>query len=165
MTTQDRFESLRQDQALVDEISLETVFDALEPVACEDILSRWRGGGFDTGHWLLPALGEMKWFGKWFVAPADVKPLICWAQGGNLVSSQAMNGEASLATIDFRGKVSAAIVYDGVPLIAHLRRVDDDTLLGMVTGKAINGTELVQEGKHQYFFLERIAQWPAPLVS
>ncbi len=164
MTATERLQQLKHRRS-VEERELSTFFDFLEPVACEQILSRWRGGGFDSGHWLLPALVEMRWFGKWFVSPSDVKPLVCWNEAGALVSSQAMIGEASLAMIACPDKVSAASIYDGVPMYGHLRRVDNDILLGMVSGKTLGETELVPGGAHQYFFLERIDAWPASYLQ
>ncbi len=164
MTGTERFHGLNH-QVSIEEQELSSFFDSLEPASCERILSRWRGGGFDTGHWLLPALVEMRWFGKWFVSPSDVKPLVCWNEAGELFSSQAMNGEASLAMIEYRGKVSAAVIYDGVPMCGHLRRVDDDILLGMVSGKALGESELVPGGAHQFFFLERIDAWPVSYLE
>ncbi|HSI26189.1 MAG TPA: DUF4334 domain-containing protein [Aeromicrobium sp.] len=37
---------------------------------------------------------------------------------------------ARLRNVEHRGAVSAAMVYDHLPVIDHFRRVDDDTLLG-----------------------------------
>lgn len=39
---------------------------------------------------------------------------------------------ARLRAIEHRGRVSAAMVYDHLPIVDHFRRVDDDTLLGLM---------------------------------
>lgn len=39
---------------------------------------------------------------------------------------------ARLRTVDYRGLASAAMVYDHLPIIENFRRVDDDTLLGVM---------------------------------
>ncbi|WP_280399684.1 DUF4334 domain-containing protein [Nocardia carnea] len=39
---------------------------------------------------------------------------------------------ARLRDIEYRGVVSAAMVYDHLPIIDHFRRVDDQTLLGVM---------------------------------
>lgn len=39
---------------------------------------------------------------------------------------------ARLREIEFRGKVSAAMIYDHLPIIDIFRRVDEDTLLGVM---------------------------------
>jgi hypothetical protein len=79
---------------------------------------------------------------------------------------QTLNGEASLGMMDFHGKVSATIIYDGVPMFGHLRKVDNDTLLGVVSGKSLpTGQNIVENGKHQYFYLERVDKFPAEFVE
>ncbi|WP_222829261.1 DUF4334 domain-containing protein [Terriglobus saanensis] len=142
------------------------LFDSLESVSCEDVFAKWQGGGFDTGHWLLPALAGMKWYGKWIKSTTDAKPLVCYNDDGQLYSNQAMNGEASVAMMEFRGKVSATVVYDGVPMRGHLRKVDHNTLLGAVSGKSLpTGDAIVQDGRHQYFYLERVEEFPARFIE
>jgi len=39
---------------------------------------------------------------------------------------------ARLRAVEFRGKVSAAMVYDHLPIIDVFRRVDEHTLLGVM---------------------------------
>jgi len=53
---------------------------------------------------------------------------------------------ARLRDVEFRGKVSAAMIYDHLPIIDVFRRVDEDTLLGAMD----------QRGAEQlYFFVLR----------
>jgi hypothetical protein len=40
--------------------------------------------------------------------------------------------KARLRTIEHRGVATAAMVYDSLPIIDVFRRVDDDTLLGLM---------------------------------
>lgn len=154
-----QFESLRQRPAFDDDRRLWDLFDSLQPASCQDILGKWQGTGIDTGHWLLPALTGMKWHGKWFVTERDVKPLVCENEEGTLYSNLALNGEASLWPIKFRGMVSASVVYDGVPMIGHLRRIDEKTLLGVVDGKTLFEQEIVTARRHQFFYLRRVGDW------
>ncbi|GAA4389971.1 hypothetical protein GCM10023147_17380 [Tsukamurella soli] len=44
-------------------------------------------------------------------------------------------GEASLGMIDYEGVVTASMVYDGQPVIDHFKRIDDDTVMGVMSGK------------------------------
>lgn len=53
--------------------------------------------------------------------------------------------------VEFRGKLSACMVYDGQPVFDHFRRVDDHTVMGIMDGKA----QVFDNGKHYYFWLER----------
>jgi len=162
----EKFQQLKKQHTIADDKSIAELFDSLETVTCKEILSKWKGGGFDTGHWLLQALIDMKWYGKWFVSQSDAIPLVCRDEAGRLFSNKMLRGEASLWMMEFRGKVSATIAYDGEPMFGHFRKVDDNTLLGVVNGKTLSlGRDVVQDGRHQYFYLERTAEWPAEFVT
>lgn len=140
-------------------------FDKLPPVSVEEILAKWQGEILiqDTG--VLPNLKKQKWFGKWFRSQLDCSPLVCYNEEGKLYANQLMNGECSLWMIEFRGKVSATMVYDGAPIFDHFRKVDENTLMGVMNGKSPVGFPPVAEnGKYYYFFLERIADFPAEFV-
>jgi hypothetical protein len=87
------------------------------------------------------------------VAPDDAKPLICRAADGSLYSdTKAGRGEASLWNIEFRGEVTATMVYDGMPVFDHFKQVDDGILMGVMNGKA-GGVSA--SGHLFYFGLER----------
>jgi hypothetical protein len=40
--------------------------------------------------------------------------------------------KARLRTVEHRGVVTAAMIYDALPIIDVFRRVDDDTMLGLM---------------------------------
>lgn len=165
-TLKAEFEQLKAQHKFDDETVLMNFFDKLPPVGVEEILSKWQGGDFDTKHWGTPALREQKWFGKWFRSQLDGSPLVCYNDEGKLYPNQLMNGECSLWMIEFRGKVSATMVYDGAPIFDHFRKVDDNTLMGVMNGKQPKGfPEIVANGKYYYFFLERIQEFPAEFVA
>ena len=50
MIAKERFYELRNQQGLINTEELDEVFNALEPVSCESILGKWKGGDFNTGH-------------------------------------------------------------------------------------------------------------------
>ena len=57
-----------------------------------------------------------------------MQPLVCLDAEGNQFSNVKMGkGEASLWLEDFRGEVTATMVYDGQPVHDHFKRVDDAT--------------------------------------
>jgi hypothetical protein len=96
-------------------------------------------------------LAASGWHGKRFVSVTEAHPLICRGEDGELFSNQELGrGLASLWDIEFRGEVTASMVYDGQPVIDHFKAVDDDTLLGVMNGKGVR-----HEGRHYYFVLER----------
>lgn len=154
-TTQQAQETFRQlcsQEGPIEPATLDALFDSLEPIDCESILGAWKGGAFDTGHKGMASLKAIKWYGKTFNSRLDAKPLICYDDQGNLYSNQLMKGEASLWMIEFRGRVSAAMVYDGVPIVDHFRQVDERTLMGIMDGKP----SVLDGGQHFYFYLERV---------
>lgn len=148
----DRFYQLRDDPGPIDTAVLDELFDALDPIDCDSMLGPWKGGELRTGHSGSLALQALRWYGKTFNSRLDVKPLMCLDHEGKLFSNQAMKGEASLWMVEFRGKVSACMVYDGQPVFDHFRRVDDRTVMGIMDGKE----QVLDKGKHFYFYLERV---------
>ncbi|EJD6581734.1 DUF4334 domain-containing protein [Providencia rettgeri] len=165
MDTKQRFDQLKNTERLNDEILFE-FFDSLSPVSTDEVLGRWKGGDFNTGHWCNRALIERKWYGKWYRSKMDAVPLICYDDQNRLFSSQAMKGEASLWDVEFRGKVSTTMIYDGVPIFDHLRKVDESTLLGVMDGKSLEDSpDIVDNGKYYFFYLEKVDSFPVEYVE
>ncbi|REF28354.1 GXWXG protein [Xenorhabdus cabanillasii] len=166
MNTKQIFDELRSREKIEDESELLNFFDALPEVRVGEILSKWKGGDFNTGHWGHESLIEMNWFGKWFKSKFDAIPLVCFNNDGKLFSNHIMKGEASLWEVEFRGKSSATMIYDGIPIFDHFRKVDDNTLLGVMNGKPIEGfPDIVFNGKYYYFYLERLADFPVEFTE
>ncbi|GAA2658987.1 DUF4334 domain-containing protein [Paractinoplanes durhamensis] len=149
MNAPSRFAELRKQDGRIPTGELDEIWAALPAVRAEDILGEWRGSEFDTGHPLNGQLAKSGWFGKTFVSVQDAKPLICRGANGELYSNSELGkGEASLWNIEFRGEVTATMVYDGQPVFDHFKRVDDSTLMGIMNVKR-NG------GLFYYFILEK----------
>ena len=149
----ERWRALRAAPGPLDPDELDAVWADLEVVDASTILGSWRGFAFPTGHPIGTRLAKTRWHGKRFDALDDAKPLICRAEDGSLYSdTESGKGEASLWQVEFRGKVTATMVYDGMPVLDHFKRVDDNTLMGIMNGKP--GLVLV-DGRHFYFGLER----------
>ncbi|WP_327674237.1 MULTISPECIES: DUF4334 domain-containing protein [unclassified Streptomyces] len=149
----ERWKALRAVEGLVDPAELDALWAELETVKAASLIGPWRGFAFLTGHPIEKVLAASRWHGKRFDALDDAKPLICRAEDGSLYSdTKAGRGEASLWNIEFRGEVTATMVYDGMPVFDHFKRVDDTTLMGVMNGKP--GVVLV-DGRHFYFGLER----------
>lgn len=148
------FAKLREQENGVSPTELDEVWAALETVDAADILGEWRGDDFATGHRLHDKLVASRWYGKTFDSAEDAKPLICRDENGNLYSDiKGGNGEASLWNIEFRGEVTATMVYDGAPIFDHFKKVDDTTLMGIMNGKS---KLVLDNGQHYYFLLERV---------
>ena len=147
-----KFEEFKVRTELITDAQLDDYWATLQPATIDGMLGEWKGGAFNTGHKLNAALEEARWFGKTFNSQADVKPLICLDADGNKFSNVELgNGEASLWLEEFRGEVTATMVYDGQPTHDHFKRIDDDTVIGLMNGKfALKG------GRPAYFYLERV---------
>jgi len=154
-----RFKTLQTEGGKVNHSELDEIWAALDTVRPEEILGRWKGSEFDTGHPACGQLAALGWFGKDFDAVLDVKPLIMRGPDGDLYSDVEFGkGEASLWMVEFRGESTATMVYDGQPVFDHFKRVDENTLMGMMNGKTLPGTPLsFPEGEPLYtFILERV---------
>ncbi|MEV0128557.1 DUF4334 domain-containing protein [Dactylosporangium sp. NPDC050688] len=148
-----RFAELRQQDSQVSAAELDEIWAVLDTVRPEEILGEWKGSEFDTGHPINGQLDQARWYGKTFATVKDVKPLICWNDKGELYSNTALGkGEASLWTVEFRGEPTATMVYDGQPIFDHFKRVDENTLMGIMNGK-----HFPADGPFFYFVLERVA--------
>ncbi|MGW6054230.1 DUF4334 domain-containing protein [Streptomyces sp. NPDC055189] len=149
----ERWKTLRSAAGPVDPADLDALWADLAAVDASSILGSWKGFAFSTGHPIQQVLTRSHWHGKQFIALDDAKPLICRARDGSLYSdTTAGRGEASLWNIEFRGEVTATMVYDGMAVFDHFKRVDDTTLLGVMNGKA----STVSAGGHLFYFgLER----------
>ena len=145
-------EKLKQTDG-VQPAELDAIWTALAPVRAEDILGNWKGSQFFTGHRLCRKLTTSNWHGKRFESLDRAQPLICRDASGELYSDvESGNGEASLWNIEFRGEVTATMVYDGAPIFDHFKMVSADILMGIMNGKSA----LVLDGGHHYYFaLER----------
>lgn len=136
---------------------LDALWATLAPASLDDLWGSWEGAELPTGHPLSGLLGKIRWVGKRFVGPLDVQPLVCRAPDGSLFSNTALaKGEASAWMIEFRGEVTATMVYDGAPTFDHFKRIDDRLLIGIMNGKGV-----LHEGRPFYFVLERAS---APFV-
>ena len=147
-----KFTELKERTDPITDSELDDYWAALQPATIDGMLGEWRGDGFNTGHKLNAALKEARWFGKTFNSAADVKPLVCRDSEGNTFSNmEPGNGEASLWLEEFRGEVTATMVYDGQPTHDHFKRIDDNAVMGIMNGKfALKG------GRYYYFYLERV---------
>ncbi|SDL30480.1 DUF4334 domain-containing protein [Streptomyces indicus] len=152
-TVVERWRALREASGPVDIGALDALWADLAVVEASSLLGSWRGFALPTGHPLERVLARSRWHGKRFVALDDAKPLICRGPGGGLYSDTAAGkGEASLWNVEFRGEVTATMVYDGMAVFDHFKRVDENTLMGVMNGKP---HLVLAEGRHFYFGLER----------
>ncbi len=140
----------------VTDAELDDFWATLEPATIEGMLGEWKGGEFVTGHKMNGQLEKAGWFGKTFTSASDVQPLVCLDADGNKFSNKEMGkGEASLWLEDFRGEITATMVYDGQPVHDHFKKIDDDAVMGIMNGKGVRDFQ-DGVGRFYYFYLERV---------
>ncbi|MBU9673264.1 DUF4334 domain-containing protein [Planococcus sp. CP5-4] len=132
------------------------LFDALVPVDPHEMFGIWRGRELPSGHPLDGWLIKSGWYGKAFHSIEHVDPLLFNTPFGKpfplhpfppgLIANHlsGARGAARLRKMEWRGKVSAVMIYDQLPIHDHFRKVNDDVLLGMMDWKGM---------KRPYFFL------------
>lgn len=151
------------------------VFDTLPSADIPFMIGRWRGSEVATEHQMVGYLSHGGWYGKLFAHAENVHPLLFWRRvGGSFYSVnprmmpftwnvpkaaylgvfmriawpllRTRRSRARLSMVEYRGRVSAAMVYDQKPIIDHFRRVDECTILGAMDMKGM---------AEPYFFLLR----------
>ena len=96
---------------------LEALWADCPPVRADDVLGSWAGSDFGPGHPVHEMLATSGWHGKRFESTRKAHPLICRDADGELFSNDELGrGLASLWDIEFRGEVTASMVYDGQPV-------------------------------------------------
>ena len=145
------------------------IFDSLPAVSVDFMLGLWRASGFPTGHPQDGKLERLGWYGKRFTDENSVDPMIFNSQNDEVFSAdpvyiirnldvlrhacdvrdeaETKEPKARLRLVEARGTLTASMVYNNLPIIDHFRKLNEDTVLGMMekpTGQS-----------HNYFFVLR----------
>lgn len=168
MLTEERTHPILQKQKATTAEAL-ALFDALETVDLDFMLGRWKGSGLNTDHLMDGLLEVANWYGKEFVSPDCVHPLLFVDGSGDIFklspNPQMMKmavslpiprndavkpvftlfnpllktekSQARLRMMEHRGKVSATMIYDHLPIHDVFRKVNDNTVLGLMDYKVI----------------------------
>ena len=167
MFTQEKFSSLLDRENVTTAEALD-LFDSLDAVSLDFMYGRWKGAGFHTGHPMDGLLEVANWYGKEFVSPDCVHPLL-FSDGNHNVFKvspdplliklalrlpiptgntfkpfftlfnpllKTEDSQARLRMMKHRGKLSATMIYDHLPIHDHFRRGDDNTVMGLMDYKA-----------------------------
>ncbi|OLP00981.1 hypothetical protein BVU76_17920 [Mycolicibacterium porcinum] len=146
------FDGFVSREGQIPDAELDAFWAVLAPASINFMIGEWKGGAFDTGHPVSGLLHKANWFGKTMLSPSDVLPIVCLDDAGNKFNNDKLSkGGASLWLEEFRGEVTATMVYDGQPIHDHFKKVDDNTVMGIMNGKAG-----LQDGRYGYFYLQRV---------
>lgn len=146
MSPEQQFEVLAARRETTAMSELDALFDALPDVSEDFMIGEWDGGVFNTGHPGEQQLGALGWAGKTFRSRNDVDPIVSRQADGRRVANPIM-GAAALRRVEYRGVVTATMVYDKHAIFDHFRRVNADTVLGVMDRKG--------EAPALYFWLRR----------
>ncbi len=147
----ERFTEFKDRTEPIPYADLDEFWSTLEPVTIDFMMGEWKGGDLPTGHRGDGFLGN-GWFGTTFRSASDVDPVVCVDEnGGKFSDTKLMKGAASLWMEEFRGEVTATMVYDGVPIHDHFKKVDENAVIAITNGKGA-----LDKGRHFYFYLERL---------
>jgi hypothetical protein len=145
------------------------LFDSLEPINLNFMCGRWQGSGLHTAHPMDGLLEASNWYGKEFIDPETVHPLLFLDGQGQIIkvapNPTAMNwvsklpilknaalkplltlmnsllkteeSQARLRMMEYRGKVSATMIYDYLPINDAFRKIDENTVLGVMDFKTL----------------------------
>jgi hypothetical protein len=134
-------------------------FDGLDPVDLEFMWGTWRGDEFYTGHQMDGMLSASGWYGKHFADAETVYPLLFHNSEHSsafavdprrvpvglrvpeglpyhrLITGVApllrtTRPGARLRMTEYRGVLTATMIYDAKPINDVFRKVDGDTVLG-----------------------------------
>ena len=131
-TATERLETFAGAPADLDEVL--AFFDELPAVGIEEMLGDWDGGLVPVGHPDEGQLEALRWRGKRFNGPDDVDPMMCLDDDGVRAPSDVL-GRATLRRVEYRGVVTATMVYDRHATFDHFRRVGPDAVLGVMDRK------------------------------
>ncbi|WP_371859703.1 DUF4334 domain-containing protein [Tengunoibacter tsumagoiensis] len=159
-------------RAYQDHMSLQEALELCDTLPCVEIdflIGRWRGSEISTGHALDGLLKTFGWYGKEFIDPDHVHPLLFSDDRGQIfvldprrlplsiglkwrflrkklvrrllligrLLLQTRKAKARVRMVEYRGKVSASMIYDDLPIYDTFRCIDDNTLLGVMDYKGM----------------------------
>ena len=118
---------------------LEEFWSTLAPVTIEFMIGEWKGGDLPT-----VTVATVSWSGQLvrqdIRSASDVEPVVCVDDNGDKFSdTKLMKGAASLWMEEFRGEVTATMVYDGLPIHDHSRGSTTTPSWAITNGKGALG--------------------------
>lgn len=155
-------------------------YDTLDTVELSMMKGLWKGRELRTGHPMEGLLDACKWYGKRFEDIENVHPLVFLTSKNklfygnpgllplklpieklpnNIISIlfsilspfiRTKKSKARLRMIEYRGKISASMPYDQLAIIDIFRKVDENTVVGIMDFKENPSS------KSYFFVLERV---------
>jgi len=136
-------------------------YDSLPKVLPEEMIGSWKGNSWKIGMPLDNAIKISQWHGKTFHSPTDVDAIICkfnflsivgfmgsilffpWKIKGKTKKYRIPGTKASLKQMTYRMQSSTSMTYNNLPITDHFRKIDSDTLMGIMDVKGISALEFI----------------------
>ena len=150
------------------------LFDSLPTVELAFLRGTWKGSELQTGHPMDGMLGATGWYGKQFIDAESVHPLLFFTEdraalfpvdprkwpsrklpglvGPHRAEVETAKFKARLRMTEYRGQLSATMIYDDWPTNDVFRKVDPDTVLGAMDARGM--------ATPYFFVLRRDAESP-----
>lgn len=151
------------EEHIADRDELLQEFDQLESVSLDFMIGRWRGFEIKTGHPADGGLERTNWYGKVFKDAEIVFPLVYYNAdrtslfagdpklvigktsektpqaeiSSTILKAKTEEAKARLRMLEYRGVVSATMIYDEFPINDAFRKIDDHRVLGVMDFKGV----------------------------
>ena len=135
------------------------IFDESELVTLDFMIGRWKGYEIATGHPMDGLLELTGWYGKYFITPEEVHPLLFFTHRKTGLYSvnpkliplgiqfpkmkmlgfvmavlrpvlQTKKSTARIRMVEYRGKVTGTMAYDEKAIFDHFVKINENTMLG-----------------------------------
>ena len=142
------------------------IFDRLEMVPVDFMIGRWKGKEIESNHQMDGLLTATGWYGKLFLNPEEVHPLLFYTKNktelysvnpriipmhmkfpkSNVVGIflrlvkpvlQTKKSSARLRMIEYRNRVTATMCYDEKAILDHFAKIDDNRVMGVMDLKGV----------------------------
>jgi hypothetical protein len=127
-------------------------YDTLAPIDTAFMIGDWDGDVLATGHDGERQMTLLRWVGKTFHDRDNVDPMVCCNAEG-VREANPILGQATLRMVEFRGVVTATMVYDKHPIFDHFRKITDNLVMGVMDRK--------RDSAPLFFYMRRCPE-PSP---
>ena len=142
------------------------IFDLLEMVPVDFMIGRWKGFEIESNHQMDGLLAATGWYGKLFLNPEEVHPLLFYTK--NLTELYSVNprivpmhlsypksgvlgilmwlakpflqtkkATARLRMIEYRNRTTATMCYDEKAILDHFAKIDENRVMGIMDLKGV----------------------------
>ncbi|MFH1455007.1 MAG: DUF4334 domain-containing protein [bacterium] len=134
----EKFEKIISQKEKISYKELDEFFASLEPIKIDEMIGEWKIGYFFTdgigSKWeiFIRNFPIIRPYSKKFLDQNNVK---AWVYRFFGIKFSIPGASAILRKVEFRNKVSTSMIYNYLPMIDNFRKVDDNTVMGIMETK------------------------------